>query len=176
MQKRNLATWRNNEEGLYKQLDYIIVSNKQKNCATQVRAKGAANPNSANRRQLPLLKIRIRVKIEQAPPYQNHIQFDIDTPRCNHTILKEDPGPQQIHTLIPSKSTLDDAGMQRDNIPINKWNTLAFPSLENKITKIQKRNSHSLMQNHTKDTWGKPSRGKVLQRHSYAMRICGGIR
>ena len=52
MDKRHLNTWHNKEDGTYKQLDYMMISNKQKNWVTQVRTRGTANPSSAHRRQL----------------------------------------------------------------------------------------------------------------------------
>ena len=90
-QKNNSITWQNAEEGACKQLDYIMISNKQRNWVTQVRTKGTANPNSTNQHQvlLLLLKMRIRVKKANLTSQQRHIQFDIDTLRDNPTDLQE---------------------------------------------------------------------------------------
>ena len=52
----NISTWRNRENGAYRQLDYMIISNKQRNWATQTRAKGIGNINGSHRRQLVLMK------------------------------------------------------------------------------------------------------------------------
>ena len=62
--KKNLCTLHNAESGYYKQLDYLLIRNKQRNWVTQTRTKGTSNINSNYQHQLVLMEIRIRLKRE----------------------------------------------------------------------------------------------------------------
>ena len=104
---RNLHTWRNSVEGTYKQLDYILISNKQRNWVTQTRTKGTANINSQCQRQLILMKLRIKLKNENEHDNERkRIQFDIDMLRGNKTQLAQQISNEQIQQLLNTPGTL----------------------------------------------------------------------
>ena len=60
--KQHLVTWQNNDEGIKKQIDFIMIDKKHSNWATQAKTKGTANPNSNYQHKLILLKIRLKMK------------------------------------------------------------------------------------------------------------------
>ena len=48
--------WNNTENGTYKQSDYTLISNKQRNWATQTKTNGTSNINGSYQHQLIPMK------------------------------------------------------------------------------------------------------------------------
>ena len=164
MDKRHLYRWHNKEDGTYKQLDYMMISNKQKNWVTQVRTKGAANPNSDNQHQMLLMKIRIRIKTEQKPQQQRHIQYDIDTLRDNPTTLYEEMSQGKIDSMIYDKDGLAAARAQNNNTFINKWNTRTWKNMEKKLNQNQQHTSPPTDTNPQKRHMGQTKRNMAMKK------------
>ena len=84
--KENLTTWQNKDEGHKKQLDYILISQKQQNWVMQIKPKGTANIDGQHQHKLLLMKIRVRLKKENDETKGfKHINYDIET-------MRGDPG------------------------------------------------------------------------------------
>ena len=80
--KNLLTTWQSNDEGIKKQLDYIMISKKHRNRVTQTKTKGSDNVNSEHRRKLILIKLKIKLKNENNSNSDNsHIDFNIENLR-----------------------------------------------------------------------------------------------
>ena len=148
--KKYLVTWRNYEDGEHKQLDYIMISNKQKNWATQSRVEGTANPDSANQHQMLLLKIRIRIKIEQKNSNARHINFDIDALRDEpKRLLIKDDQVSILDTVTPGEARFNDQKKQ-----MRYWNTTAWNTISTHLHMIQEKEFPIENKAPTKNQWG----------------------
>ena len=99
--KQRLPTWRNTENGTYKQLDYIMISNKQQHWFTKIKTNGAANPDSQHQHPMLLPKLRIRIEKEPMIHYTKHIRLDVDSIRCNPTLPMTEITERQSLQLAP---------------------------------------------------------------------------
>ena len=104
--KQRLDTWQSTGNGTYKQLDYITISNTQKNWTAQTKIKGAANPDSQHRHQMLLPKLRIRIRTEQTRSEAKQVQFDIDNLRAIPTLRHMELTAQQTGQIPPNQDTL----------------------------------------------------------------------
>ena len=114
--RRNLLTRRNTENGTYKQLDYMMVRNKQRNWDAKTRTKGTGNITSTNQHQLLITKIRILIKTENDLfRGHRHIQYDIDTLRGNKHILTGEITNEPTHQMLASNATIQELATARHN-------------------------------------------------------------
>ena len=58
----NLETWRSGDGGIQRQLDYIIISEENKNRVRSAKTKGQSNINQMRQRKILRMEINISIK------------------------------------------------------------------------------------------------------------------
>jgi len=87
--KQLLTTWKSTDDGVQKQLDYIMIDSKHHNWATQAKTKGTSNTDSPNQHRMILLKLRIKLKKEALRQNERkHITHDIHELRKTRNFYK----------------------------------------------------------------------------------------
>ena len=143
----------------------LMIRNKQKYRDAHVKTKRTSNPDSRYRHRAILLKIRIKIEIEQITKDTKNVQFDIEALRENPTHLTKTLNEQEIMDMVPNKDKLPTERLKKQVTQIKLRNAETWRNVSKRHGEIQKTHFPTENTDPTKRPMGKTRKGGETEKH-----------
>ena len=100
--KRNLITWKSPDGNTWKQIDYIAISENQKNWVSNIINHGPANDNQENQHRIIEARMQVKYKAKEENKNQ-HINFNLGGLQDDRKKLAEVIKEMDIETICNGK-------------------------------------------------------------------------